>query len=226
MKRTIIILSALLVLSTSSLFAQQKIKSVELTPFFNWENFDSGIFVNDASLYGLKIGFNFSKRMEGEFVYSLGSSDSDPYLIFYEETFMLDAREDDDISFWSFNFIYNFKPLKEKLVPFAEAGLGRYRIKRTTDVFFHNEESGETERVGRWIDSQSAPTMLLGGGLRYFFTKRYALRFEVTGTRYKHDVTGISYNSDLDEFYRKTTDDTFMNVQTSFGLSIFLGGKE
>ncbi|MEW5806491.1 MAG: outer membrane beta-barrel protein [Acidobacteriota bacterium] len=226
MKKSVTVLFLLFLFSLSLSLAQHKEKSVEMTPLLTWEMFDSETGVDDTPLLGLKLGFNFSKHLEGEFVYSLGTINSDSFQIINEDVRYLDADEDDDIAHWSANFVFNFKPIKEKFIPYAEGGMGRLRIKRTYNVWSDNPGTGATEYVGRWIDSQSSPSYLFGGGFRYYFKKRFAFRLEVAGVQYHHDVTGLTFDGSNDEYYFTTTDSNLFNIKTSLGFSILFGGKE
>ena len=240
MKKIVLILSILILLSSTFALSEHKDKSIELYPFLSYEAFDGNTSLNNTFLHGIRLGFNFSETMEGEFLYSVGKTDANTYSIlyiypiyFYEVKQMV--QEDDEISQWSFNFIYNFKTARENIVPYALIGAGRFRIVRELDIYnavtgqpiydYIDPETWKLIPIPR-RDSQSSPSFTLGGGIRSFFSKRFAFRFEVRAIQYKHNISGLTYDTDTYDYTFKLTDDDFLNYEASLGLSFFFGGKE
>ncbi len=247
MKKIIFILSILILFSSTLALSEHKKQSIELYPYISQEAFDSSTFLQDTLLYGIRIGFNFSKKMQGEFLYSNGETDAEPYKISFvrlipnaEEEVGQVVHEEDEISIWGFNFIFNFKTPKDNLVPYAIAGLGRFRIVREFSVFdleqrVFIDKNPTTSNSIPLRDSQSSHSFTLGGGLRSYLSKRIALRFELRAIQYKHGASGLTFNVVRDpdgtfdyeksEYAFKLTDDDFLNYEVSLGLSFLFGGK-
>ena len=80
---------------------------------------------------------------------------------------------------FSANYVYNFSTIREKWVPYVTAGLGASRHEISLS------DNGQPAQLNvNLMDSgpdrsQTAFTGNFGGGLKYFFTERFALRFDV-----------------------------------------------
>ncbi len=236
MKKIILILLTLVMLPFASTLAAHKNKSIEIYPYFAQHSIDGDTSLENTYTYGLRIGFNFSKILEGEFLYAVGDSEAGSYGILYVDPTDLEETpqnvfEEDEISMWFFNFIYNFRTPKENLVPFIIAGAGRYRIVREFDIFdavtgqlvLADPDSGIPIDTR---DSQSSPAFTLGGGIRSYVSKRFAFRFEVRAISYEHEISGLTYHADDFEYGFRLNDDSYINYEATLGISILLGGRE
>ncbi len=236
MKKIILSLLIVVMLSIAPALAAHKKKSIELYPYFAQHSIDGDTFLENTYTYGFRIGFNFSKMMEGEFLYAVGDTETDPYDILYVDPFYsveMPQRviEEDEINMWFFNYIFNFRTPRENLVPYAIAGVGRYRIVREFQVF--NAETGRPiltdPATGDPIntrDSQSSHAFTLGGGIRTYISPRFAFRFELRAIQYEHDHAGLTYDTDAEAYGFRLTDDDFINYEATLGIAILLGGRE
>jgi hypothetical protein len=236
MKKIFFVLLIIVLFSLAPSIAAHKNKSIEIYPYFSQHSMDGDTFLENTTTYGMRIGFNFSKTMQGEFLYSVGDTETDSYGIlyvdptFFEET-PQEVFEEDEIRMWFFNFIYNFRTPKENLVPYIIAGAGRYRIIREFDIIDSQTRQPVLvhSRTGDPIvtrDSQSSPAFTIGGGIRSYVSKRFAVRFEVKAIQFSHDVSGLTYDSNDFEYGFRLNDDDFLNYEASLGIAILLGGRE
>ncbi len=79
----------------------------------------------------------------------------------------------------STNYVYNFSPVGEKWAPYVTAGVGGTR--RDIALSDNNQPAQVNANLMETGPdrSQTAFTGNFGGGLKYFFTERFALRLDV-----------------------------------------------
>jgi opacity protein-like surface antigen len=92
------------------------------------------------------------------------------------------------------NYVYNFSAVRENWVPYATAGVGG-----TRQEIALNDNNQPAQMNSNLMEigpdrSQTVFTGNLGGGLRYFFTERFALRFDVRDEigHYKATFTNVA----------------------------------
>jgi hypothetical protein len=120
----------------------------------NHESKGFGLDVKTGTPIGGRVSYNFSHHNAVEF------SVANPFSL-------------------SANYVYNFSAFREKWVPYVTAGLGGTRQEialsdnnQPAQLNSNLMETGPDRR-------QTAFTGNFGGGLKYFFTERFALRFDV-----------------------------------------------
>jgi hypothetical protein len=77
------------------------------------------------------------------------------------------------------NYVYNFSAIRGKWVPYVTAGLGGSRHEITLSDNSQPAQLNSNLMETGPDRSQTAFTGNFGGGLKYFFTQRFALRFDV-----------------------------------------------
>src|SRR6267378_2816882 len=104
--------------------------------------------------FGSRVSYNFSRHNAAEFTIA--------------NPFSLTA-----------NYVYNFCPLREKWVPYVTAGVGGTR--REIALSDNNQPAQLNSNLMETGPdrSQTAFTGNFGGGAKYFFMERFALRFDV-----------------------------------------------
>src|ERR1700676_492677 len=90
---------------------------------------------------------------------------------------------------FSANYVYNVSTIRDKWVPYVTAGLGASRHEISLS------DNGQPAQLnGNLMDSgpdrsQTAFTGNFGGGLKYFFTHNFALRFDLRDEVGKYKIT-------------------------------------
>jgi opacity protein-like surface antigen len=110
--------------------------------------------VNTGTPMGGRVGYNFDRHNAAEF------SIANPFSL-------------------SANYVYNFSAIRGKWIPYVTAGIGGARREIALD---NNNEPAQINPnlMETGPDrSQTVFTGNFGGGLKYFFTERFALRFDV-----------------------------------------------
>ena len=79
----------------------------------------------------------------------------------------------------SANYVYNFSALRDKWVPYLTAGVGGTRHEITLSDNNQPAQLNPNLMETGPDRSQTVFTGNFGGGLKYFFTERFALRFDV-----------------------------------------------
>jgi opacity protein-like surface antigen len=120
----------------------------------NHESKGFGLDVKTGTPIGGRVSYNFNRHNAVEF------SIANPFSL-------------------SANYVYSFSGFREKWVPYVTAGLGgtRQEIALSDNNQPAQLNSNLTE-IGA-DRHQTAFTGNFGGGLKYFFTERFALRFDV-----------------------------------------------
>jgi opacity protein-like surface antigen len=120
----------------------------------NQESKGFGLDVKTGTPIGGRISYNFNRHNAVEF------SIANPFSL-------------------SANYVYNFSAIREKWVPYVTAGVGGTRQEialndnnQPAQLNSNLMETGPDRR-------QTVFTGNFGGGLKYFFTERFALRFDV-----------------------------------------------
>ena len=134
--------------------------STEITLFaglstpVNHESRGFGLDVKTGTPIGGRLSYNFNRHHAVEF------SIANPFSL-------------------SANYVYNFSAIWGKWVPYVTAGVGGTRHEITL-----NDNNQPAQLNSNLMEtgpdrSQTAFTGNFGGGLKYFFTERFALRFDV-----------------------------------------------
>jgi hypothetical protein len=110
--------------------------------------------INTGTLMGGRVGYNFDRHNAAEF------SIANPFSL-------------------SANYAYNFSAIRGKWVPYVTAGLGGARREITLDNNNQPAQINSNLMETGPDRSQTVFTGNFGGGLKYFFTERFALRFDV-----------------------------------------------
>jgi OOP family OmpA-OmpF porin len=127
--------------------------TLNLSPFVGYYIFEGNQHLDNAPIYGLAVGYNFTERWGIEGMAGYINSDANGYL-----------KEADSVDMYnvSLNALYHFQPNRE-LVPYVAAGLGW--------MGFHpGENSGGNKEKALFN---------YGVGLKYFLTDDIALRADV-----------------------------------------------
>jgi hypothetical protein len=119
----------------------------------NRESKGFGLDVKTGTPIGGRVSYNFSRHNAAEFTIA--------------NPFSLTA-----------NYVYNFCPLREKWVPYVTAGVGGSR--REIALSDNNQPAQLNSNLMETGPdrSQTAFTGNFGGGTKYFFTERFAVRFD------------------------------------------------
>ena len=96
----------------------------------------------------------------------------------------------------SANYVYNFSAIRGKWVPYVTAGIGGARSEIALDNNNQPAQINSNLMETGPDRSQTVFTGNFGGGLKYFFTERFALRFDMCDQvgHYKatfSDVAGV-----------------------------------
>jgi len=119
----------------------------------NHESNGFGLDVETGTPIGGRVSYNFNRHCAAEFTIA------DPLTL-------------------SANYVYNFSAIRGKWVPYVTAGAGGSRHEITL-----GDNNQPAQLNSNLMDtgpdrSQTAFTGNFGGGLKYFFTERFALRFD------------------------------------------------
>ncbi|MGW8313779.1 MAG: outer membrane beta-barrel domain-containing protein [Desulfuromonadales bacterium] len=126
--------------------------TLNLSPFVGYYIFEGNQHLDNAPIYGLAVGYNFTERWGFEGMAGYINTDADKST----------AADNVDMYNVSLNALYHFQPNRE-LVPYVAAGLGW--------MGFHpGEKSGGNEERALFN---------YGVGLKYFLTDDIALRADV-----------------------------------------------
>lgn len=178
--------------------------STEITLFagisapFNHESKGFGLDVKTGTPIGGRVSYNFDRHSAVEF------SIASPFSL-------------------SANYVYNFSAIRGKWVPYVTAGLGGTRHEITL-----SDNNQPAQLNSNLIEtgpdrSQTAFTGNFGSGLKYFFTERFALRFDVRDQvgHYKatfSNVAGVPGGI-------VTSSKTLNDFQITGGIVFRFGGK-
>ena len=136
-----------------------------ITPFIGGYNFDSEEDLDNALLYGLRMGYNFTKNWTLEGVLTFAEPDGDRQYIAVPQAgapAILVRGDSNDAKMYGYKMevLYNFLP-DGMIVPFIAAGLGG--------------------RYMDWDDRSSDNDFVLdyGAGLKIFFAEDWAVRADI-----------------------------------------------
>jgi hypothetical protein len=120
----------------------------------NHESKGFGLEVKTGTPIGGRVSYNFNRHNAVEF------SIANPFSL-------------------SANYVYNFSAVREKWVPYVTGGIGG-----TRNEIALNDNNQPAQLNSNLMEtgpdrSQTVFTGNFGGGLKYFFTERFALRFDV-----------------------------------------------
>jgi opacity protein-like surface antigen len=118
----------------------------------NHETKGLGIEVGTGTPIGGRVSYNFDRHNAVEF------SISNPFSL-------------------SANYAYNFPAIREKFVPYVTAGVGGTR--HEIAVSDNNQPAQLNSKDAGPDRTQTVFTGNFGAGLKYFFTEKFALRFDV-----------------------------------------------
>jgi opacity protein-like surface antigen len=178
--------------------------STEITLFagtsvpVNHESTGFGLDVKTGTPIGGRLGYNFTRHNAVEF------SIANPFSV-------------------SGNYVYNFSAFREKWAPYATAGVGGTRQEialndnnQPAQLNVNLMETGPDRR-------QTVFAANFGGGLKYFFTERFALRFDVRDQvgHYKATFSNVAGVPGGIVTGRKTIND----FQITGGIVFRFGGK-
>jgi outer membrane protein with beta-barrel domain len=159
-------------------------KSWEVGGYLFYTTYDNDSLIKDAPGWGVRGGFNIDPRHEVEMNFKWQSADS--------------ARKNSDVTFditrWDVTYVYNLKTKKpdSKLIPFVDFGVGKMTY-----------DDGDS--------SDNTTNFKTGGGIRIFFTKRLALRFDANIFHFHGDGTIIPRNG-------------WYSLDSTLGVSFAFGG--
>ncbi len=171
MKLRILSIAALFVLLASTAHAQLRSGTVEFNPYagylfggnFGDANFDFSPYrvgVDDDAVYGGRLGFNASSLLEFELEYAYFKTQFqlDPDDIFVPGQALGDLKIQYFMGYATFNFG------SSRLVPYFTIGAGAANLNPEIPNFA--------------TESDTRFTAGIGGGIKYFFTPNFALRFD------------------------------------------------
>jgi hypothetical protein len=164
----------------------------------NHESKGFGLDVKTGTPIGGRVSYNFDRHNAVEF------SIANPFSLYA-------------------NYVYNFSAIREKWVPYATAGLGgtRHEIalsdnNQPAQLNSNLMETGPDR-------NQTALTGNFGGGLKYFFTERFALRFDVRDQVGHYEATFSNVAGVPGGIV--TGSKTLNDFQITGGIVFRLGGK-
>ena len=150
MRKIHFILAVLLLVSLSTpALAQISSGAFSLSPFVGGFLFDGGEYLEHRPVYGLRLGFDFTKNWGAEAVLS------------YVNTNYTQTDSSTDVYNYRLEGLYHFMP-DSKLVPFLAAGVGGMSINYTDST-----------------PNQNRTVVDYGAGLKYFLMDWLALRGDV-----------------------------------------------
>jgi len=189
--KTLLLPALLLVLlaAASQAQAQNRSESWEFGPYFTYFDFDGATEIEDDWGIGFRVGYNFVPMHEVEFAMERVDTQDDIYNIIDVDVRQFQAN-------YLFNFIFH---RRQTVVPYFTAGLG-----------FINFEVSEPS-IGS--DDETDSTFIMGGGVRFFFTKEFNLRLDGRWVMYEGDNVVLADWED------------YTNFQFSVGVGWVLGGR-
>lgn len=131
----------------STALAQNEAATATVSPYVGGYTFDGGQNLDTSLISGVRVGYNFTRRVGAEILFGAMEPDSE-----------LPSSGNTDAYRYGGDMLYHFMP-DSKLVPFAAAGLGGLTI---------DYPSGTKD--------QTHPYVNYGGGLMYFLVDWLALR--------------------------------------------------
>ena len=166
-----------------AVLARDQAGAWEAGAFFDYTHYDVSSRVGDATGFGVRGGYHFTDRHEVELAFTSASGTSK------ETAIDLDI----DRTLIAANYLHNFLPKnKERMDPFLVFGIGRLDLDYGTG-------------------SMDSMTLRAGGGVKWFFTPRVALRFDVAGA-YWHGDGSLTPRS------------AYFALDSSLGVSVLFGG--
>ncbi len=120
-----------------------------VSPFVGWYDFDSDTHLKDKPVYGLRLGYDFTRRWGGEAAFD-----------YVKTEFNQGSGESVNVYGYRLDALYHFMPA-ERLVPFLAAGVGGTSGKDTDG------------------DSKSDFLFDYGAGVKYFLSADWALRADI-----------------------------------------------
>jgi opacity protein-like surface antigen len=198
MKIKVLVIAALLLAlgaATSPVLAQNRSESWEFGPYLVYFGFDGATEIQDDWGGGFRVGYNFVPMHELEFAFEqVDTQDNVSHDI--------DVRVRQFQTNYNFNFIFD---RHQTVIPYFTAGLGaiKFNVQQTIAV-----PGGLAVVSGEETD----PTFSFGGGVRFFFDKKFNLRL---------DGRFVSYTGNNDVL----RDVYFTNSQFSVGVGWVLGGR-
>jgi OmpA-OmpF porin, OOP family len=139
---------SLLILSSTA-YAQEQASTFSLTPYFGGYHFDSDQRLSNEPVYGLSLGYNFTKYF--------GLAASGEYI---SSDYRLpgNSSRSSRINNYRVGGVFNLIP-ESRIVPFVFTGIGLQSIDYSREI--HNRRDSAVD---------------FGAGLKFFFTERLALK--------------------------------------------------
>ncbi|ETR74610.1 MAG: Outer membrane porin F precursor [Candidatus Magnetoglobus multicellularis str. Araruama] len=185
----------LVLMSFTGVSAEVRPNGITITPYAGWYIFEGNEDYNDRPLYGLGLGYRFSKHWSTELSLSYGD-------------FKLNACESpdcDDVSIDGYSaymdIYYDIFPCW-KVVPYATVGMGAMALD-------YDEEDRDPNLV---ISKKTASVFHYGGGLRYSLTPQLDVRADI-----RHALSFDVAKSQNQDF------DLFNNMMATVGFTLTLG---
>lgn len=139
----------------ASAHAQNRAEAWTLTPYVGGYLFDSKQDLESAPIFGLRAGYNFNEHIGAELFGSYVLTESD-------RRSGPETNVESDVYRFGGNLLYHFLP-KQKFVPFAAIGFGRYNV--------------TVPDLNRPKTNKSLAEY--GGGFKYFVADDFALRADI-----------------------------------------------
>jgi opacity protein-like surface antigen len=174
--------------AASPALAQNRSESWEFGPYLVGNDFDSALEIEDDWGAGFRFGYNFVPMHELEF--SFDETDTQDN-VFHD----IDVR----VGQFQVNYLFNFVfDRHQKVIPYFTAGLGAFRL--------------EVHEPGFGSDEETDPSFNMGGGVRFFFDKKFNLRLDLRWVSFEGDNVVLNNIG-------------FTNSQFSVGVGWVLGGR-
>lgn len=171
MKRNLlnILLALLAAFTSTTVWAQEPNLTYFITPYAGYSWFDHEQDVDDAPVYGIRLGYNFTKYfgLEASVGYINTNYDVD------------DDSRSTNVGNYGVDGIFNLMP-DSNLVPFVFVGVGGQHV---------DYPKGENDR--------DAATAGYGAGLKYFLTESIALRTDIRQTHVFNDASNLDNRRDI-----------------------------
>ena len=174
--------------------AQNRAEAFTLTPYVGGYLFDSKQDLESAPIFGIRAGYNFTEHVGAELFGSYVLTESD-------RRSGPETNVESDVYRFGGNLLYHFLP-KQKFVPFAAIGFGRYNV--------------TVPDLNRPKTNKSLAEY--GGGFKYFVADDFALRADirhVLATLDEREQQVIRLRFGLDDGQPRTLD----QIGKLFGLS-------
>jgi OmpA-OmpF porin, OOP family len=179
----------LLVAMTSGVIhAGERAGAFTVSPFLGGYTFDGAQSLETRPVFGVRLGYNFTKNIALEGTLS-----------YLNTEFTNSIPGDIDVIIGRLEAVYNFMP-DRNIVPYLAIGGGGTTLEMPTDP-----------RVGH--PHNHSPTINVGGGLKWFFSKDMALRADC------HQNFLIDTSDS-----KNRVEDVIFNYEYSVGLQILFGG--